>query len=684
MIVASLPNITSTQPRPSHGNLTLNHLPELRSLSLEADDAMDVVQPAASHRPHDTPRTADYGAVIRHLTSNTATTGRPIDESQPWSALVSFVLPTSKADLPPAYESCAGASIQFGGPITDPALVADRLRRATLAVRDLHNLPTPLKPPSSLVAEPSASGDIAIPASRYQHMSLAQLEDAEDDQDSPLPTFFPGGARLRLAIQAPGAEPLSFTDLPGLISEGSSFEINAIRNMILRDISEPNTVIVLTASLAMDIRHQNAFSLVKSVDPSGERTVGVLTMPDRMPSGAERQWAKMINESSPGGLNNSSTAGSGSNGKHFLKHGWHVVRCPAQHEDRANIREIEDNFFAKDAAPGPWLETTKMLDLTGENGNEDFVQMRCGLDNLYQHLSHLLLQQIRTDLPNTIASIINLKDELIAEHADATARHNVEIGSANKSFAGDFHQPRPPFAGSRDYSPLPGRTNTPHHFVRSVSRSGGVEGFDTIMELVKVLEAITKHLYFSKVAVTQELVPYLAHELRLIAPVYLPFTAREARDRALVSLYTPTLWSFEQEFAAELSNKLTSRYVDAEESREQSFNHDLSGDLNEFDSLFAFHVPNPHHGAIPGGHLTRGPAPAAPKTAPRKKAITIDDLIIALYADPMSNFYIELANQLQCNHAALQEKFQAFVQRYTGLCRARLAHLVKNAIPKDI
>lgn len=611
------------------------------------------------------------------------------DKNPGWSALVSIILPTSKADLPAAYESCAGCSIKFGDPIDDPALVADRLRRATLAVRDLHNLPTPVKLASTLAADSAVSGEISIPASRYQHMSLAQLEDVEDDQDSPLPTFFPGGARLRLAIQAPGAEPLSFTDLPGLISEGSTFEINAIRNMILRDISEPNTVIVLTASLAMDIRHQNAFSLVKSVDPNGDRTVGILTMPDRMPSGAERQWAKMINESSPGGALNSITPGSTSNGKHFLKHGWHVVRCPAQHEDRANIREIEENFFfPSEAASGPWFETTKMLDVTGENGNEDFVQMRCGLDNLYQHLSHLLLQQIHAAIPNTIASIIHLREELIAEHVNATAISTVDTGLSNGGFSSTFHhahQPRSAFASGRDYSPMPGRANNNQlHFGHGVSRSGGVEGFDTIMELVRVLEAITKHLYFSKAAVTQELVPYLAHELRLIAPSYLPFTAREARDRAVISLYTPTRWSFEREFASELSSKHSLHHVDAEDSQLHSFANSVGGDLDDFDYPFAFNAPSAQHGPGSGGQVSRSPAPPVRPSAPRKKAITTDDLINALYGDPMSNFYIEFANQLQHNHAALQDKFQAFVQRYTGLCRARLAHLVKNAIPKDI
>ncbi|SAM84354.1 uncharacterized protein UBRO_05594 [Ustilago bromivora] len=576
------------------------------------------------------------GTCTRGPLDITITGTTPAEEGEGWSALVSIVLPTSKNDIPPACESCPGGIIRFGEPINDPALVADRLRRATLAVRDLRNLPT------SFMPSPKPTDKYLIPASPYQHMSLAQLEDAEDDPDSPLPTFFPVGARLSLSIRAPGAEPLCFTDLPGLISEGSAFEINAIRNMILRDISESNTVIVLTASLAMDIRHQNAFSLVKSVDPNGECTVGVLTMPDRMPSGAERQWAKMINESSPGGMNSNNNS---------------------THEDRSNIREIEDNlFFASDPAPGPWLETTKMLDVTGENGNEDFVQMRCGLDNLYQHLSHLLLQQIYTALPNTIASIIALKDELIAEHANATASDNVDNGSANSRFASSFHRSRVPFPGDRDFSPLPRRSANGHRFGQGMSHTGGVEGFDTIMELVKTLEAITKHLYFSKTAVIQELVPYLARELTLIAPIYLPFTAREIGDRSLVNIF---------------------RYVDAEEPHQ--LEEDPSGYLDDVEMVFAFDVHNADHGMRPSGQMSKTPTPAVGKPQqPRKKPITVDDLIEALYGDSTSNFFIEFANQLQRNHGTLQEKFQAFVQKYTGLCRARLAQLVKNAIPKNM
>jgi len=190
--------------------------------------------------------------------------------------------------------------------------------------------------------------------------------------------------------------------------------------MVSRDISAPNVVIVLTALLAMDIAHQNAFSLVKSVDPHGERTIGVLTMPDRMPSGAKRQWAKVISESMPSSSANSSS-NAGATRKYFIKHGWHVVRCPAQHEDPCEISIIKDTFFqGSDKGPAllPWHRTISLL-RANNNSNSNFVKTRCGLGSLYCHMSRLLLLQLQASLPGVMTNIGKLKQELLAKLKDA-------------------------------------------------------------------------------------------------------------------------------------------------------------------------------------------------------------------------------------------------------------------------
>jgi hypothetical protein len=59
--------------------------------------------------------------------------------------------------------------------------------------------------------------------------------------------------------------------------------------MVFRNILDKNTIIILTASFAMEMAHQNAFSLVKTADACGNCTIGMLTMPDCMPYGAEQQ-----------------------------------------------------------------------------------------------------------------------------------------------------------------------------------------------------------------------------------------------------------------------------------------------------------------------------------------------------------------------------------------------------------
>ncbi|KAI3480995.1 hypothetical protein L1887_56820 [Cichorium endivia] len=300
------------------------------------------------------------------------------DAAAEWSATVHILLPAPDKTHPVFNQA---HRVQFGDAIKQPDDVADRLRRATLAVRDLTSLTLP---------SPSAHGsETILNGTKYDLLSEDGLTEAEDSDD--LPTFFRKGARLCLSIRAPGAEPLRFTDLPGLISEGHRKDVSAIRNMVLRDISDKNTIIVLTASFAMDMAHQNAFSLVKTADARGDRTIGVLTMPDRMPYGAERQWAKVINESLSGQHS----------GKHHLKHGWHVVRCPAQNESRNDIGRLENTFFRHDnQQTSPWHKTVALL-----SSGHDFIEECCGLQTLYLRLSRLLLNAIRATLPSIISRL---------------------------------------------------------------------------------------------------------------------------------------------------------------------------------------------------------------------------------------------------------------------------------------
>ncbi|SPO28772.1 uncharacterized protein UTRI_04650 [Ustilago trichophora] len=572
-----------------------------------------------------------------------------------WSATISLVLPPLKTTSPSSSKGVMirGGVIQFGDTINDPALVADRLRRATLAVRDLANLPAISKP-----SDTSSSILPIIKGSFYQTMSTDELDDAEDDPNSPLPTFFPTGARLSLSIRAPGAEPLRFTDLPGLISQGTSTEINAIKNMIVHDISQENVIIVLVASFAMDIRHQNALTLVKRFDPKGTRTVGVLTMPDRLPVGSERQWAKLINQSCPQHFDD----GTGSKGDHYLKHGWHVVRCPAQDETLQSISEIQDRFFHQDAnhVSTPWRKTAAMLGPVGQVGNQDFVQTRCGLESLYRRLSQLLLEQIRATLPKTIGACIKLSEVLTAEYMAALAEDKERTDSFDNSFARNF---RPP-----SFQQQPFKVACANYETDSTARESrkGFGEFDTLMELLKVLDTIVKSLSISDVTVSKELVPHIKEELNALAPIFLPFTTSEVADGDLVATYKPCAWSFVDFLDRTIPVPVTSSVAIAHPN---PAGEEIREAINGMSS--------------PQVSLTGSMHPTE-RRSPSKNPTTITDLIRLLRSDPTLNRSIILSTHLSQIHRELQTTFHTFIRTYSTFCKTRLTALIHQSIPPDV
>ncbi|TKY89795.1 hypothetical protein EX895_001092 [Sporisorium graminicola] len=531
-----------------------------------------------------------------------------------WYAILSLVLPESKAGRPSPPGACGGI-VQFGAAIDDPARVADRIRQASLAVLDLINLP-PLKP-----------GSCVIDDSPYLLMSSDELVFAEDGAESSLATFFPAGTRLLLSIRSPGAEPLHFTDLPGLIASGRPSEINAPRNMIKREIRDNNVIIVFVASLANDLRNQGGFALAREADPTGARTIGVLTMPDRMVPSSARQWAKMINDSSSHNIQDDQGFPSS---YYHLKHGWHVVRCAASNEDRNDVRHVEDCFFHSEVndATFEWHQTASMLDSVGEDGNESFVETRCGLDNLHYHLSQLLLQQIRSTLPKTIASATKLLQ-------DVTLHHRAAVTEANN--------------GNGQLGDKAGAA------INKIAQSFSTRSFSTRRELFICVDDIVSHFHILSHNINSELAPRLNHELLAIAPIYLPFTAVEARDRALTAAYRPKPWTF----CSKLLGAAAAVSLDLERQDDET-------------------------GAMSSTGNVASSAACLRSMLPKKKPITVDELIEELKRGPSFSHAVASTHIFTEVHAQFQTKFRTAILNYAGVAKEHLALLIRNAIPAHL
>lgn len=92
---------------------------------------------------------------------------------------------------------------------------------------------------------------------------------------------------LSIAICGPHCPQLSLVDLPGLIHSQSSDDVKLVSEQVGRYITEPRTIILPIISAKNDYANQIILRRVRSVDPDGSRTLGIITKPDDLPPGSE-------------------------------------------------------------------------------------------------------------------------------------------------------------------------------------------------------------------------------------------------------------------------------------------------------------------------------------------------------------------------------------------------------------
>ncbi|KAL2234313.1 UNVERIFIED_CONTAM: Dynamin-related protein 1E [Sesamum indicum] len=153
-----------------------------------------------------------------------------------------------------------------------------------------------------------------LPQRRFTDFSLVRKE-IQDETDrvtgktkqiSPVP--------IHLSIYSPNVVNLTLIDLPGLTKvavEGQPESIvQDIENMVQSYVEKPNCIILAISPANQDIATSDAIKLAREVDPSGERTFGVLTKLDLMDKGTnaldvlegrsyrlQRPWVGIVNRS---------------------------------------------------------------------------------------------------------------------------------------------------------------------------------------------------------------------------------------------------------------------------------------------------------------------------------------------------------------------------------------------------
>ncbi|XP_057807532.1 phragmoplastin DRP1E-like [Salvia miltiorrhiza] len=153
-----------------------------------------------------------------------------------------------------------------------------------------------------------------LPQRRFTDFSLVRKE-IQDETDrvtgktkqiSPIP--------IHLSIYSPHVVNLTLIDLPGLTKvavEGQPDSVvEDIENMVRSYVEKPNCIILAISPANQDIATSDAIKLSREVDPSGDRTFGVLTKLDLMDKGTnalevlegrsyrlQQPWVGIVNRS---------------------------------------------------------------------------------------------------------------------------------------------------------------------------------------------------------------------------------------------------------------------------------------------------------------------------------------------------------------------------------------------------
>ncbi|KAG2131413.1 P-loop containing nucleoside triphosphate hydrolase protein [Suillus bovinus] len=178
-----------------------------------------------------------------------------------------------------------------------------------------------------------------------------------------------------VSIEDPDATDLSFYDLPGLIQNEEPEMVALVKSLAEHYVEKKNTIILTTIPMSDDMENQQSMSLARAADPIGKRTIGVLTKPDTLGTGAinqRRKWVEII---------------EGRSEEHTLRHGFYCVRLPDDSERAQRLSRAESQRRAAEYfdTTSPWKDVTD--------------RHRFGIPGFVSDISRLLIRLIEETLP---------------------------------------------------------------------------------------------------------------------------------------------------------------------------------------------------------------------------------------------------------------------------------------------
>jgi len=183
---------------------------------------------------------------------------------------------------------------------------------------------------------------------------------------------------LSVEIEGPSRPQLTLVDLPGLIQTETKgvtkADVDLVAEITDHYVSQPRTICLAVVSATNDYANQGILTKVRKVDPDGERTLGIITKPDRLSpgSGMEKAFLDLAR-----------------NEDIFFKLGWHVLK-------NRSFEEGASSFVERNASEAAYFRKSNFNALP-----QDCV----GIDALRIRLSQLLFAHVKQELPKLRADL---------------------------------------------------------------------------------------------------------------------------------------------------------------------------------------------------------------------------------------------------------------------------------------
>lgn len=128
-----------------------------------------------------------------------------------------------------------------------------------------------------------------LPRRKFTDFAMVRQEIQEETDRITGKTKMISPIPIQLSIYSPNVVNLTLIDLPGLtkvaVDGQSETIVQDIEEMVRSYVDKPNSIILAISPANQDIATSDAIKLAKEVDPTGERTFGVLTKLDLMDKG---------------------------------------------------------------------------------------------------------------------------------------------------------------------------------------------------------------------------------------------------------------------------------------------------------------------------------------------------------------------------------------------------------------